>query len=381
MKSKRCFYVNLSLYNIGNMKKIKTHIFERYVYCADIHGSPLFESFVDHFHDWKTKFYILWDIFDRGDESFEVIEKIIKMHKEWYMDMILWNHDLFFMIWVGLHPISSSVIKNISTSFAWQEKEIYGIFEAFYGQLIWNGWKNTVRSLKEWYWDEYTKKLDEIIDFLWTHFSLYHIDELWNLLVHGWVPILDDGSIVWEEIDGEFYSWIDYVVKTNDLMKEFDISTLEKLAAIHHRYAAKIYKWMEMRWIIVDEEMSEAQKNSHWKYFTPTWYANVRYEWESGNILKSLRWELDRKWLKRLLVWHWSSEEESFSNLDDEYAQKYYDTVIRLERCHIPMCYETDPDYWFKKPIYGNFGYCVMDGNNELVEIGDVRDIVKISLI
>jgi len=217
------------------MKKMKAPTFERYIYCTDIHGSPLFESFMDHFHDGKTKFYILWDIFDRGDNSFEVIEKIMKMHKEGYMDMVLWNHDLFFMLWVGLYSTTNNIIKNISESFVWQEKEICEIFRAFYGQLMWNDWKTTFRSLQKWYWDDYLKKLDEIIDFLWTHFSLYHRDELWNLLIHGWIPILDDGSIVWEEIDGRYYSWIDYVVRLNDLMKKVWYSNAREI--IHHSWS------------------------------------------------------------------------------------------------------------------------------------------------
>jgi len=29
-------------------------------------------------------------------------------------------------------------------------------------------------------------------------------------------------------------------------------------------------------------------------------------------------------------------------------------------------------------PIYGNFGYCVVDKNNVLLEVGDAKDIVKI---
>ncbi len=355
---------------------MKASTFERYVYCTDIHGSSLFESFIDHFHDGKTKFYVLWDIFDRGDESFDVIEKIMKMHREWYMEMILWNHDLFFMLWVGLHPTTDSVIKNISKSFVWQEKEIYEIFEVFYGQLIWNGWKNTIISLRRWYWDKYAEKLNEIVNFFWTNFSLYYRDELWNLLVHGGIPILDDGSVVSEEIDGEIYSWIDLIVKLNDLMKQFDIPTLRKLSVNAEGYGTMLYNKMYDRWVIANLSISGYQKVYFGKYFSPTWFANSWYELKSGDPLRALRKELDRKWLKRLLVWHWFNKKEDFSDLSSEYAQKYYDTVIRLERCDIPVCYETDSDYWYRMPIYGNFGYCVLGKDNELLEVGDAKDVV-----
>jgi len=160
--------------------------------------------------------------------------------------------------------------------------------------------------------------------------------------------------------------------------KKFDIPTLEKLSIILGVYGKKIYNEMYDRWIMINPAISEYQMYNFEAYFSPTWFANGWYELQSGDPLRSLRGELDRKWLKRLLVWHWFNKKEDFSDLSSEYAQKYYDTVIRLERCDIPICYETDSDYWYKMPIYGNFGYCVVDKNNVLLEVGDAKDIVKI---
>lgn len=48
-------------------------------------------------------------------------------------------------------------------------------------------------------------KVDEIIDFL-MQFGLYTIDPANNLVIHGGIPTLVDGSVVGETIDGKFVS-------------------------------------------------------------------------------------------------------------------------------------------------------------------------------
>jgi len=56
---------------------------------------------------------------------------------------------------------------------------------------------------------------------------------------------------------------------------------------------------------MINPAISEYQMYNFEAYFSPTWFANGWYELQSGDPLRSLRGELDRKWLKRLLVWHW----------------------------------------------------------------------------
>lgn len=349
--------------------------FKRYVYIADPHGSELFVDFINKYNDWVTKFYILWDIFDRWECSYEIIEKIKVLWNEGKLDMVLWNHDLFFLMWFWLHYWWDNIVSRLAEKLYWKNnKDIERIWEIFYKQFYLNkGWK-TIDSFERWYWkDRLKEKTNGIVNFLW-QFNLSKRDDLGNYLVHGGIPILEDGSVIWEENIWEFLSWIKYVEKINSLMKNLDIITLEKLSAEYHHYAIEIYDEMNKRGLIIDEKISWYQVMDYPVFFSPTWFGNSFYT-KLKKVFVALRWELNRNNIKRLIVWHWFNTTSDFSNLNSPYAIQFYNTVICMERCGI-VSKERKDNNWNVIKEYSNFGYCVINIDNEVIEIWDAKDVV-----
>lgn len=182
-----------------------------------------------------------------------------------------------------------------------------------------------------------------------------------------------------KEIDGVYYSWIDYIEKMNEKMKNLDIDALKMLTATHHEYGPLIYDWMKDRWLIKNKVMSLYQRNSDFgSYYLSTWFANSIYDREKFiNVRNSLREELDRKNCNRLIVWHFYNNNHNFSDLESWYAKANYDLVLRLERGQIPVREYYDEWIHAKIKTYWNFGFAIIDKNNVILEIDDVKNRIK----
>lgn len=270
--------------------------FKRFIYIWDIHWNKSFIDFVNEKDDWKTKFILMWDIFDRWNYSYEVFEKIKEFHKDWKLELVLWNHDLFLIFWTLFH-------------------KHHMIYE---NQLRINWWKNTLDSFKknivykQWLNKWYARKYQiDTANYLLENFNLYHIDELWNLSIHWWIPYFEN----WFEIWYDFWNWI--FLKWLEMIKEFNKKIKEKDEEI-----LWLFTWIQnpnyilrinsiLQWITYNE--------IHWNdstQFTPTWFLNREYELNE-NIKYWLIKTLKDNWLNRFFCWHdWFNVNENNINKD-----------------------------------------------------------------
>jgi len=261
---------------------MKRKMFDRYIYIWDIHWNKNVFNFIKENNDSKTYFILMGDLFDRWNYSYELIELIKQIYKDWRLNMVLGNHDLFF------------IFSQLSNPY----KMIYD------NQFKLNKWKNTYNSFKKNIiykrkksWINLNWYMYGIAQFLLENFDLYLIDDLWNLSIHGGIPILFEGSLVWESFKyNEFSYWLDYVKELNNLIKKKDIKTLEKFTAIYQTNSI-----IRQNEIFYNLKLKDKEKN-YWQ-FLPTWYLNREYTLNE-NIKKTLLLELDKNNINKFFTWH-----------------------------------------------------------------------------
>lgn len=314
---------------------------ERHIYLWDIHSNQKFLEIIEKYDDWKTLFVITWDIFDRGLHAYEIAEKIKELILDWKIEGSLWNHDIFLF--------APYYFEN---DWSHNSDEWELVMDVFSNQFMANdSFSNTIESIIKWVESqgieskyyisehkthnhyEYIKDLAKIFI---EHFNLYYIDSLNNLTIHWWIPILLKWELVWDVFDSNLewepikttYFGLDYVKKLNELFKKWDFKTLKRLTT----YASNkdILKTINKRyWTYYHDHYS-------WDFsqYLPTWFDNSNYipdKEEKIDIYNSLRHELNKNWLKRLIVWHyWNQDDDNFSNVDD----CFNDTIVRLDRSH-----------------------------------------------
>ena len=255
---------------------------ERYVYIWDIHWNKNILNIFNKYNDWKTKFILLGDLFDRWNSSFEIIIKIQELYNKWILNWVLWNHDLFF-IFTYLKNYSSDIYRN---------------------QLLLNGWKSTIKSFRknvQYRWNyihnDILKFCIDISKWLLENFNLYHIDELNNISIHWWIPVFFDWNIIWDIYDNTFIYWIEYIKKLNKLIKLKDTQTINNFTALNNT-----------KEILTNNKNYYNTKYDNsfindYSWFIPTWYRNKEYI-NNIDIQTSIIKELDNNWLKKLIVWH-----------------------------------------------------------------------------
>lgn len=343
---------------------------ERVIHLWDLHWSAYFLPFIEKYRDGKTLFLSSGDIFDRGPESFAIMEKIKELHKAWEFDMVLWNHCLFFVLWLWLssewdNSVKRDMMKAIAVnpkSNFWNYQDVALIFQR---QFFWNWWNATMNSFEKGYWKEHIDKWNENISYLWDNFGLVLKDPLWNLVVHWGLPILPDGSLVGEYIDDNYVEWIDYLYKSESKLKALDYETLKKYTATYDTYANGILRMMEIEWKVKDLPSAKLALNEFSKWFFPTWYDSGSYE-TIPEVKATLEKELDKHWLDKLVVGHFWNTKTWFENKDD----LDYKRALRIDRSYRENGWK-----------YGNFGFAVLDKNNNLVEINDVINIIDLNKI
>jgi hypothetical protein len=190
------------------------------------------------------------------------------------------------------------------------------------------------------------------VKFLFTNFDIFHIDSLNNITIHWWVPILPNWDIVAEEIEGQFYIWIDRIKKINEKIKMLDYDVIKNMSAYFENYKDDVFIKMKKHWY------------SNWKHFhntdvrdyIPTWFPNYYYD-KYDEVKASLEQELNRHWLKKLIVWHYYNEYNKFNETPKD--QRFY----RLDR-------------WIVKSW--NFWVLIIDKDWNVMEIEDVANLVDL---
>lgn len=138
-----------------------------------------------------------------------------------------------------------------------------------------------------------------------------------------------------EEIDGKYVSGFDYVKALDKGFRNLDTEMLYKLTAREKSCGPKLFEDMERNVAIRDKMALE----NNFNYVTdalPTWFANsiyVRYP----ETIKTLRAELDRNNLGRLICGHWMNENPLFGTENDPEFTKFGNTALRLDRSYIGL--------------------------------------------
>lgn len=337
---------------------------ERYIYVGDLHSANTFESFIKEFDNWKTFFYLLWDLFDRWDSSAINFEIIKRLYEEKKLEIILWNHDLMFAI--GLN--SKFKDKCIKDTYLWQLEN--------------SGWNKTLKSFKT-YCDlnylNYEEYKQEVCDFLLNNFNIYKLDKFNNLLIHGWLPINELGYVWGESVlkenynskslkeklkdiffynkqDNEVYlEWIKRLDYLNKGIKELDRVILDNLSLNNPKYLYNMildtYKqnWYEVKTNYIYESTHDEEAN-------PLWF-NANDYFKIPEMMNWLKRHLKKEKINKLIVWHqWFYEE-----LDVCKQKMEQENIFMIDRSYKNINKEKG-----KKDI---FWYMILDKNNKLVEI------------
>lgn len=370
---------------------MQTKKIENFLYFGDVHWSQYFKDFIQKYYDVKTKYISVWDLFDRGEFSYDVFEIIKNLHKEWKFEMVLWNHDLFFIFWklywVWVEKLNNMFDLNLSEE---EYVDLNKLFSIFKQQYYWNGGQETDKSFYEAvFWNSYIKymkkdsnfdtndlylfdnqewlnnyiyenkeKLEiefnnyclEVVEFLFKSFKLFLVDDLNNLIVHWWMPILPNWDLVYEETNWRFIWWLELLSDYENKLKNFDYITIKKLSAYFDSFKDDIYLKMKNNWFL---NWWKFYNDEAW-YYIRTWYPNILYDKEDS-VRETLIKELDKNKLNCIITGHYRNEFIGFRETHRD--QRYY----RLERNYIKN---------------DNFWYLIMNLYWEVLEIDDVVNIL-----
>jgi len=313
------------------------------------------------------------DLFDRGHYSYEIYKIIRKLHSKGKFQMVLGNHDLFFLLTHGLYIGGENIISRIADK-TLTEDQRWELWDIYNDQLKINRGDATIDSFDAWFWVKNTwKKTSEVVDFFFTNFNLYYEDPIGNLVIHGGIPILPDGSIVGCAVGDNFVSGLDYVKHLSKGFKNVEFDTLKLLTGRDNSMGEKLYDDMKTRGLIHDPDLVSSTPNEFLRYYVPTWSDNSVYEktyWDAEKQitpLQSLRTELDKFQKERLIVGHWNVDAWDFSNRSTHHASLYYNTILRLDRSWLRVEWE----YW-------NFGYAIIDVETNWIEkMGDAIHLFR----
>jgi len=331
---------------------------DRYIYIWDIHGSWKLNNVIDEYNNWRTFFYFLGDLFDRWEFSYQNFKKIQELHKLWLANVVIWNHDIFFLMskWLKYNTIIKQKILEKSTMAE------YNYIKQYYDELyLFNGWEQTDNSFKKALhkdldYEEYNEKLEElyieVVNYLFSNFDTYIIDHNNNLLVHWWIPILPTGELVTINIDNELYSWVELIKKINQKFKLLETEWFEILESWIDWYnkAENILSLMLRLWLL---KKSESIYN-YWQsmYLSHIWYNSSLYD-KSEIVRNTLIKELNEQWLNNIFLWHWWNKEAIDSDYWN-YKSKYweYNRVFRIDKSY---------NYW-------DLWYAIFNEKNELLK-------------
>lgn len=357
------------------------------LYFWDLHWSSYFVDFVRKYDDWFTKFVSLWDLFDRGPDSYKIYLEVKRLYSQWLFDMVLGNHDLFFIFWIWLsEQYNWFLLPRVKNNRRYSDyvalwKEAYYSLQLFWGE-------STLDSILErysWiYWskksnlfeDEQIKRLNEVAEFLY-QFNIYKLDENKNLLVHWWLPVLNDWSVVSIQVDWKMTSgWVELLEACNKWYRDLDfwlIIALVTWASSEYQDFNILYDMKKNNLlkdsVLMDKMLSKIDTASH---FLPMWYLNDLY-FSHEKIARTIKDELVKENITALIVWHCGNKvpSEWYNDLTSDYwshllSQK--NTIIRLDRNFL----QVDCKFW-------NFGFILLDKKWKYVDIWDSFEKIEIN--
>jgi len=282
----------------------------RYIYIWDIHWNKNIIDFINKENDWKTFFILMWDIFDRWNYSFEIFECIKKIYLQWKLQLVLWNHDLMFILSTLTNYLKNNFLEQWKHPSNWMNKTL----KSFRKNIQYKDWINTSFSKVKTY-------MFETANFLFKNFNTYYIDDLNNLSIHGWIPIMEDWNIVWESFwYNNFSIWLDRIIYLNNKLKNFDEETLRKYLSIYSTESI-----LRNNSVFYNKSYLYNQWDKDYCMFIETWFLSRFYE--DLVIKKSLENYLDNIWINRLFIWHDSKDLKPLSQLNN------FDRIIRLDHC------------------------------------------------
>ena len=363
------------------------------IYIWDIHWSFNFENFINKYNDGNTKFISLGDIFDRGSDSYKNYLIIKQLYSQGLYDMILWNHDLFFIFWIGFSEKYNWFLLDYI-----KDSPFYSEYISFWKNalelLMYNWWEYTLNSIFEkrnWYYSymvssisekEQIDRVNEIAKFLF-QFQISKIDSNWNLLIHGGLPILKDGSCLSLMIDNSMTkNSKELLDKINLKFKQLDLTFINLLTLSD---IPKSFEWIYSEQNIINLMNKEGylhnpdyilRLNNDNKFelgrdFILTWFDNTIY-FQYDKTVEWIKRELKFLNAKALICGHWWNKipSEWFNNINSDYWKHLLtqnETVIRLDRSYRQVHW----DYW-------NFWYIIFNNdNNKYIEVWDVWEILN----
>lgn len=322
--------------------EIKKNKFDKTIYIGDIHWNKRFLSLVKEYDDWKTKFILVWDFFDKWKNSAEVFYKIKELKETGKLDWVLWNHDLFFIFsFLPTKYIPSYVKEKYRTQFSIKSNGGGETFHSFFNYFK----KNNLDSKKEF---------ENIAKWLFSNFNIY-LEYQNNFIVHWGISISSKGAILWDLIDWTFYQGIELIKMYNKKLKEFDTKILNKFTALYS--PIKTCNENIKRGITTIEDLAWTE---YFELFLPTWYHNSSY-FKNESKYKSLIKYLKEKKINRLICGHDYMGWDTIMIFDEHQNER----IVNLDRAGEAIWnwdeIEKDRAIW----------YCIIDNSWYKVETKD----------
>jgi hypothetical protein len=312
----------------------------------------------------------------------EVFKTIEKLYKKGKAKFVLWNHDLFFVLWILFSEKYGWIyLKN----FVWTEclryknlwKEALELLDFNWGDKTFDSFlekKQTFWNLSPLTNEAQIKRLTYFAKFLFENWDIFIKDDIWNILIHWGIPIYKSWKLVSIPIHEKFYSWIELLKILQKKFKEKDFQVLEFLLHWETENITQDYLlWLENRifWESIDFRKENREKESS-VLLCPTWIDNSSYiliDNDTNEISKkweSLKELLIKNNLKRLICGHWRNlnvSSKDFNNRKSSYWQEYiWKHLLRIDRS-----YNFEHLNW----LFWNFWYTIIDKENQIIETGD----------
>lgn len=277
--------------------------FDKICFIGDLHSSQFLNDFIIKYDDNATFFVFLGDLFDRGKEPVKVFETIKTLYDDKKALIILWNHDLFYILWFA-NTIYKKRWLNIRKLYLdkWGSPE-FMYFEPLWNTYYWlavaNGVDKTDEAFKKAWYDGWQ------LDWLFENWVLCErID--WFGLVHWWIPVVWYNSpvLVWDFFWSEYLQWVAYVKALSAWLKKLDYHSIEILSATDNLSYPHLRR-MQLAGIDIPAENVEYSR-----MFVPTWFDNSRYD--IPDVKNVLVKELNDNDIHSIVVWHWWNRSYEF---------------------------------------------------------------------
>lgn len=365
---------------------INENSIERYIYIWSVRWSMFLSPFIKKFNDKKTKFIFTGNYFWCWGYSYEIIQEIYSLHKEWLFEWVLWQEDVYFMIGLWAHPDAKRSSIASFSKLQLTQLEYSDLWKNNYALFINMGyWRNTLKSFGNWFKYNIDAEIERIVDFFHFNLSIFCLDSLWNIVVSWGLPILNTWEPIKEvcflDYDNQIkwsISWMKYMIKQNRELLEMNIDFIKKLTFYRNKDLLNLIWDLKDIWDDTKPyDLISKKFETYNPLLLPTSYDNSRYV-RNDIVLEWLKKELLAYGKKRLICsWLSRNTDKDYSNLNhNNYQEKLKTekdyTVIRLDRTNIHVEYRNEE---LTKCWTNSFWYCIMNKENELFEVWDAYEL------